>query len=129
MAQSRPALARRLTTQDASFLYAESRNSPLHMGSIGIFDNEFTLEELKRDIESRLHLLPRYAQKLRRVPFNLNHPGWQDDRDFDLENHLHHHRLPPDASETEMLAQMLRLNQKALDRTRPLWEMHLFTGL
>src|SRR5260370_20445789 len=99
------------------------------MRSIGIFENEFCLAELKREIESRLHLLPRYAQKLRLVHFNLNHPGWQDDRDFDLENHLHHHRLPPHASETDLLTQMLRVNQRALDRTRPLWEMYLFTGL
>jgi WS/DGAT/MGAT family acyltransferase len=129
MPHSRPALARRLTTQDASFLYAESRNAPLHIGSIGIFENELTLADLKRGIQSRLHLLPSYTQKLRLVPFNLNHPGWQDDRDFELDNHLHHHRLPPQASETELLTQTLRVNQKALDRTRPLWEMHLFTGL
>lgn len=128
-AQIQSSLASRLTPQDASFLYGESFHGPLHIGSLSWFDGEFDYESLLRQVETRLHLIPRYRQRLSFVPFNLNHASWEDDPSFRLENHIHAHRLPAGATEATLLRAAMDVHEPLLDRSRPLWEIHLFTGL
>lgn len=84
-------LSHRLTDQDASFIYAESRNGPLHVGSISLFEDEIAFADLLRHFERRLHLVPRYRQRLVPVPLNLDHATLEDDPDFKLENHVKFH--------------------------------------
>jgi WS/DGAT/MGAT family acyltransferase len=127
-AQAFSNLSSRLTPQDASFLYGESFHGPLHIGSISWFDGQLSYEDLKRWVDARLHLLPRYRQRLGFVPFNLNHAAWEDDPQFRIENHVHHHQLN-NAGEEEMLAAAMAAHEPLLDRSRPLWDVHLFTGL
>lgn len=122
-------LSHRLTSQDSSFIYAESRNGPLHIGSIAFFDDEIKYSELIRQYESKMHLVPRYRQRLVPVPFNLNHATFEDDPDFRVENHVKLHQLPVDASEAQLIEAVMAVFRKPLDRTRPLWEAHLFNGL
>src|ERR1017187_10782897 len=122
-------LSHRLTGQDASFIYGESRNGPLHIGSLSFFEDQITYPELIRHFESKLHLLPRYRQRLLPVPFNLNHATFEDDPDFKIENHVKFHQLPADTSEVQLIEAGLAVFRKPLDRTRPLWEVHLFNGL
>jgi diacylglycerol O-acyltransferase / wax synthase len=122
-------LRNRLTGQDASFIYGESRNGPLHIGSISFFDDEITYPELIRHFETKLHLVPRYRQRLVPVPFNLDHATLEDDPDFKMENHVKVHQLPADASEAQLIDAAMAVFRKPLDRKRPLWEVHLFNGL
>jgi diacylglycerol O-acyltransferase len=122
-------LSRRLTAQDASFLYAESRNGPTHIGSLLYFEGHIPFDDLVRHVQARLHLLPRYRQKLALVPFRLNHATWVDDPDFRLENHITRHVLPQDSTDAELMRAAMEINERGLDRSRPLWEMHSFEGL
>jgi diacylglycerol O-acyltransferase len=122
-------LAQRLTAQDASFLYSESFHGPMHIGSLSWFDGSIEYSDMLRQVETRLHLLPRYRQRLGFVPFNLNHALWEDDPAFRLENHVHHHRLPADCSDEDMIRVAMEAHEPALDRGRPLWGLHLLTGL
>jgi diacylglycerol O-acyltransferase len=121
-------LSHRLTSQDSSFIYGESRNGPLHVGSFSFFEDEITYPELIRHFESKLHLIPRYRQRLAPVPFNLNHATFEDDPDFKIENHVKLHQLPADTSEAQLIEAGLAIFRKPLDRKRPLWEVHLFNG-
>jgi diacylglycerol O-acyltransferase len=122
-------LAHRLTTQDASFLYGESQSAPLHIGSISVFEGEIPFDEMVKFVEGRLHLIPRYRQKLAFVPFNLAHATWEDDPDFKIESHLKQHQVPADSTIEQAIEAALRVHEPPLDRNRPLWEMHLFSGI
>jgi diacylglycerol O-acyltransferase len=122
-------LSHRLTGQDASFIYGESRNGPLHIGSISFFEDQISYPELIRHFESRLHLVPRYRQRLIPVPFNLDHATLEDDPDFTIENHVKVHQLPADSSEAQLIEAAMAVYRKPLDRNRPLWEVNLFNGL
>src|ERR1700730_13805402 len=119
-------LSRRLTAQDASFLYAESRNGPTHIGSILFFEGHIPFDDLLRHVERRLHLLPRYRQKLAEVPFRLNHATWEDDVDFQIENHVMRHVLPEGSTDEDLVRAVMDINERGLDRSRPLWEIHSF---
>jgi diacylglycerol O-acyltransferase len=119
----------RLSTQDATFIYAESDSGPLHIGSIGLFEGEIAFDALLRHIEDRIHLVPRYRQRLIEVPLNLAHAMMEDDPNFSVENHVFRHELAPGLSEAQALDEMMLVFEKPLDRARPLWEMHLYNGL
>lgn len=119
----------RLSTQDATFIYGESQNAPLHIGSILIFDGRIEFERFIRHIEERLHLVPRYRQRVTAVPFNLSHAMMEDDPAFRIENHVLRHVLPSDLSENEAIDEMMRHYEQPLDFKRPLWEMHSFENL
>lgn len=122
-------LRHRLTGQDASFIYGESRNGPLHIGSLSFFDDQITYPELIRHFKTKLHLVPRYRQRLVPVPFNLDHATLEDDPDFKIENHVKVHQLPADASKAQLIEAAMAVYRRPLDRNRPLWEVNLFNGL
>jgi diacylglycerol O-acyltransferase / wax synthase len=119
----------RLTTQDATFIYAETPDSPLHIGSILLFEGKIDFDDFVQHVESRLHLVPRYRQRLMRVPFNLGHAVLEDDPEFRIENHLIRHLLRPGMNQAEAIDEMLRHYEVPLDAKRPLWEMHSFENL
>ena len=121
-------LNHRLTGQDPTFIYGESHNGPLHIGSFSFFEDEITYPELMRHFESRLPLVPRYRQRLVPVPFNLDHATLEDDPDFKIENHVKFHQLPAETSEAQLVGSALAVFRKPLDRKRPLWEVNLFNG-
>jgi diacylglycerol O-acyltransferase len=121
--------SRRLSTQDASFLYNETPNGPLHVGLLQIFEGEIEFDRLLEHFERRIHLLPRYRQRLVFAPLNLAHATLEDDPEFKLRDHLKLHALPSGTSDSEMAKAAMRANEPALDRSRPLWELHLFQGL
>src|ERR1039457_1061124 len=121
-------LSHRLTGQDASFIYGESRNGPLHIGSLSFFEDQITYPELIRHFESKLHLLPRYRQRLVPVPFNLNHATFEDDPDFKIENHVKFHQLPGDSPKAQLTASARAIFRKPRDPPRPLGGAHLFNG-
>ena len=119
----------RLTTQDATFLYGESESAPLHFSGLATFEGSIDFAKLRDYMERRLPLLPRFRQRLVFVPFNLAHPALEDDPDFKITNHLFRHQLPEGSNEAVLHAAALRIFEPLMDRSRPLWEMHIFTGL
>ena len=127
----------RLTAQDATFLHLESPTTPMHVGSLGIFDGEpffddtgrFRIEDVRAVIGSRLHLVPRFRRKLMTVPFGQGRPVWVDDEDFDLAYHVRLTALPRPGSEEQLKTLLGRLQGHLLDRRRPLWEIWFVEGL
>jgi diacylglycerol O-acyltransferase / wax synthase len=119
----------RLSTQDATFIYGESQNGPLHIGSIGLFEGRVDFNGLLGHCEERMHLVPRYRQRIAEVPLNLAHAMMEDDPEFSLDNHVFGHELPEAMSEGDALSEMMRIYQKPLDRAHPLWELHAFQNL
>jgi WS/DGAT/MGAT family acyltransferase len=119
----------RLSTQDATFIYAENPNNPLHIGSILMFEGKIDFDDFVQHVESRLHLVPRYRQRLMQVPFNLGHAVLEDDPNFRIENHVIRHLLRPGMNQSEAIDEMLRHYEIPLDYKRPLWEMHSFENL
>lgn len=124
-----------LTGQDASFVYTETPRSPMHIGGIAIYDPselEGGIQRFKNIlgfIEDRLHLAKTFRRKLVNVPFNLDHPYWVEDKDFDLEFHLRHIRLPEPGDWRQLCIQAARLHARPLDLTKPLWEFTVVEGL
>ncbi len=129
MADKNPTRSYRLSTQDATFVYGETQNAPLHIGSILIFDGRIDFERFLRHIEERLHLVPRYRQRVAAVPLNLSHALMEDDPAFRIENHVLRHVLPSGLNENDALDEMMRHYEQPLDFKRPLWEMHSFENL
>src|SRR5208282_909901 len=119
-------LKHRLSALDSAFLYAETAENPLHIGSLAIFEGHVHFDQLLDWIRDRIHLLPRYRQRLATVPFNLACPTVEDDPDFRLENHVKRFVLRPSLSEEEMVTAALRAYHPMLDRSRPLWEVLSF---
>jgi diacylglycerol O-acyltransferase / wax synthase len=119
----------RLSTQDATFIYAESQSGPLHIGSIGIFEDRIDFDGLIAHIEERIHLVPRYRQRLAEVPFNVAHAMMEDDPKFAVANHCYRHELSDGTSEEEALAAIMSEFRVPLDRKRPLWELHSYENM
>ena len=121
--------AYRLSTQDATFIYGESNSGPLHIGSIGLFEGRVDFNGLLAHFEDRIHLVPRYRQRLMEVPFNVAHAMMEDDPDFSIDHHCFRHVLDDGLSEAEALEEMMRVFQVPLDRKHPLWELHAYENL
>src|ERR1700687_1487908 len=99
----------RLSTQDSTFIYGESKNGPLHIGSIGVFEGQVDFNGLLGHLEERIHLIPRYRQRLVEVPLNLAHGMMEDDPEFSIENHTIRHVLEDGLTEAEGIAEMMEL--------------------
>ncbi len=126
-----------LTPLDASFLAMESGHTPMHMGSIGIFEGAplhdargfLRLDEVRAEVESRLHLVPKLRKRVRLPLVGESAPVWVDDPDFDIAAHVHQAALPEPGDEAQLLDLCARLMSCPLDRSRPLWDIWLIDGL
>jgi WS/DGAT/MGAT family acyltransferase len=120
----------RLTSVDASFLTNESPTSHMHIGGVTVFEGPPpSYEDLLEHIESRLHLVPRYRQKLAVPPVETGRPFWVDDPQFHLGYHVRHSALPAPGDEDALRRMAARVFSQQLDRTKPLWELWLVEGL
>jgi WS/DGAT/MGAT family acyltransferase len=116
----------RLSAVDAGFLAQEKPNTHMHIGGLALFEGEPPgLEEFLAHIESRLHLVPRYRQKLATPPFETGRPLWVDDPTFNLAYHVRHTALPEPGGEDALLKMTARVFSQRLDRSKPLWELWL----
>lgn len=124
-----------LSGQDASFVYLETPHTPMHIGSVGIYDPATApggfvrFKDILRFIESRLGSARSFRQRLVRVPFDLDHPYWIEDPEFDLEYHVRHIALPKPGDWRQLAIQVARLHSRPLDLTKPLWEFTIIEGL
>ncbi|MCY4040465.1 MAG: WS/DGAT domain-containing protein [Gammaproteobacteria bacterium] len=119
----------RLSAQDASFLYTETASGPMNASGIVILEGEVPFDAIRNHIASRLHLVPRYRQRLALVPFNLGHPKWVDDPDFNLDKHVLQHRLPEGSTLEDAIEAAVKLNEPLLPRDRPLWRTYSLEGV
>jgi diacylglycerol O-acyltransferase / wax synthase len=127
---------RQLSGLDAGFLYIESEQAPMHVGSLTIYQRpegvrnfaEVVLEHIK----SRLHLAPIFHQRLALMPLDLGHPIWVEANDIDYDYHFRTHNIargkkPGTQAALETL--VAKLHESLLDRAQPLWQFHLIEGL
>ena len=120
----------RLSGLDASFLHLEDNAAHMHVASVMLFDGEPPpYGELIEAIERRLHLVPRYRQRLALVPFGQGRPKWVDDPHLNLRYHVRSTALPSPGSEDQLKALAGRVFSQQLDRDKPLWEIWLVEGL
>jgi WS/DGAT/MGAT family acyltransferase len=119
----------RLSESDASFLYTETASGPMHTAAIFVLEGELSHETVLEHFKARMHLVPRYRQKLAFVPFNLAHPKWVDDPEFKVENHVVRHSVAPDSTLEEAVDDLMVVNGKLLDRSRPLWLTYVVDGV
>ncbi|WP_252260353.1 WS/DGAT/MGAT family O-acyltransferase [Erythrobacter aurantius] len=126
---------RQLQGMDSSFVALESPNSPMHIGSVLIYNPATAPEGFVRFkdilgfIESRMQLSRTMRQRLVRVPFDLDYPYWIEDPNFDLEYHVRHVALPKPGDWRQLCIQAARIHARPLDLDRPPWEFTVVEGL
>ena len=124
----------KLSSVDGSFLYLETPETPMHVGSMAIFKlpegykGDF-FEEFKAQIQARLHLAPVLRWKLERTPLDIDNPSWVEDDQFDIDRHIFRASLaaPHDRATLERIVGWM--HAKLLNRARPLWEFYVFEGM
>ena len=124
-----PTLRRRMTSMDAAFLYFEKPTLPLHIGSISVLDGPLSKETLVGHMESRMHRIPRYRELAVFDSFNVGHPRWEDDPNFDVKRHIDEITLPKGSSYDDLMETISTIHGQMLPRDRPLWKIVLIHGL
>jgi diacylglycerol O-acyltransferase len=125
-------VADRLSSLDTSFLHLEDATTPMHVGSVMVFDapiGGFDYESLVTLISQRIAHVPRYRQRIKTVPGGLGNPVWVDDTNFDMSYHVRRSALPRPGSDEQLEELVARIQPRPLDRSRPLWEVYLVEGL
>ena len=120
----------RLTALDTSFLHLEDAASHMHVASVMLFEGSPPpYNDLLDAIERRLHLVPRYRQRLAFVPLAQGRPRWVDDPHLNLRYHVRATALPAPGDEDQLKELAGRVFSQQLDRDKPLWEIWLVDGL
>jgi diacylglycerol O-acyltransferase / wax synthase len=126
--------ARKLSAMDASFLYLETPEMPMHVGSMAIFrlpegyKGDF-FEDFKAMIASRLHIAPILKPRLEKAPLDIDHPSWVEDDQFDIDRHIFRASLPAPRDRATLERIVGWMHAKLLNRARPLWEFYVFEGM
>ncbi len=126
---------RQLQGMDTSFVALETRNSPMHIGSLLIYNPKTApggfvrFKDILAFYESRMQMSKTMRQRLVRVPFDLDYPYWIEDEEFDLEFHVRHVALPQPGDWRQLCIQAARIFSRPLDLTRPPWEFTVVEGL
>ena len=122
-----------LSGLDATFLYLETPEMPMHVGALHLFEQPAGTKgkfvtALRKHIESRLPITPVLRRRLWWMPLNLANPAWVDAVP-DMKQHVVEVQLPKGAGLPELEAAVSRLHPVLLDRKKPLWKFHVFEGL
>jgi len=126
----------RLSGLDQSFLHFETPSTYMHVALTAVFEcgslarpgDGIDIKRIRRYVASRLHLLPRYRQRLAYIPL-VQDPVWIDDDAFDLDYHVRHTHVPRPGTERQLQTLCARILERPLDRTKPLWETWFIEGL
>ena len=126
--------ARKLSSMDASFLYLETPEMPMHVGSMAIFrlPEDYSgnfFEDFKAMIASRLHVAPILKSRLEKAPLDIDHPSWVEDDQFDIDRHIFRGSLPAPYDRATLERIVGWMHAKLLNRARPLWEFYVFEGM
>jgi diacylglycerol O-acyltransferase / wax synthase len=120
----------RMSALDASFFFAESENTPMHVGSVAVFEGPApSYGDVVRLLLSKMPLVPRYRQRVRPVPMQLGRPLWADDPHFQILYHVRHTAVPSPGSDEQLRNLAGRVLGQRLDMAKPLWELWLVEGL
>ena len=114
---------------DAAFLYAETPNSPMNIGSVLVIEGSLGFDTFRSIVHSRLHQAPRLRQRLMYVPMSIDYPYWVDDPNFDLDLHINHIALPKPGDWKSLRKVASDIFSQHLDQTRPLWSITFVEGL
>ena len=125
---------KQLSGLDAGFLYMETPTTFGHVSSLSIYRRPRTkgfdpYQLFRSHLEARLPELEPFRRRLVEVPFQLDHPWWIEDPDFDLDFHVRHIAVPPPGGDAELADLVGRSIGRPLDRSRPLWEAYVIEGL
>ena len=122
---------KRMPGVDAGFLYMETPTLHMHTLKITVLEpgTDLDFEYVSGEVLARLHLLPPFRQRVQPVPFRLHHPVWLADREIDFRRHVFHHRVPAPGTMVELDAVIGEIAGTPLERSRPLWELHVCDGL
>jgi diacylglycerol O-acyltransferase len=123
-----------LSALDATFLHLETPEMPMHVGALHMLElpahqHGDYIDAVKRHIAERMHLATVFSKKLALMPFDIANPVWVDDDDVDLDYHIRQVSLPRPGTQAQLEAYVGRLHSSLLDRSRPLWEFYVFSGL
>lgn len=126
---------RQLSENDAAYIYSDSAHANSNVTLLHIYDQSTApggvvrFKQILAHVESRLNLLPKFREKIHRVPLDLDYPYWVEDDHFNLEYHVRHIALPKPGDWRQFCIQSSRIHARPLDLQRPLWEMYVIEGL
>lgn len=126
---------KQLSATDASFLYMETPNAPLHISTLAIYDpstapgGKVRFKEIINNYNRKIRGISAMTEHLVEVPMQLDHPYWVDNGSFDPEFHIRHIALPKPGDWRQLCILISRLHSRHLDRNRPLWEVWVIEGL
>lgn len=125
---------KKLSPLDAAWLYVDSNDTPMHVGSLTIFSLPKTasgdfLQKLFTHLRGSRSFAAPFNLKLRSAKLKSVMPGWVEDRRIDLDYHLRHSALPKPGGERELGQLIQRLHSHPMDFNRPLWECTVIEGL
>ena len=118
-----------ISGQDATFLYAESPNSPMHIATLTIVEGSLEFKDFKAIVASKLHMIPKFRKRLLNVPMNLDYPYWVDDPNFDIDLHMNRLKLPDPSNWKTLRDLTSSIFSNPLDLRRPLWSISFIEGL
>ena len=120
----------RLSVLDELFLHLEGPDTHMHVGGVAVFEGPTpSWAEMLAGVESRLHLVPRFRQKLLTIPYGLGRPVWVERPHFNLSHHLRQTSLEQPGDEAALKELVAQIMSQQLDRAKPLWEMWLVEGV
>src|SRR3954466_15600991 len=119
-----------MSSTDAGFFYGESEDTPMHVGSVAVFEGPApSYGDLVRLLVGKLPQVPRYRQRVRAVPMQLARPLWVDDEHFQILYHVRHTAVPRPGSAEQLRNLAGRVLGHRLDLSKPLWEVWLVERL
>jgi diacylglycerol O-acyltransferase len=124
-----PALSRRLSGVDAAFIYLERKEIPLGVAAVCVFGRAIPFRAFVRNMDARMRLLPRCRQVVVAPPYDAGYPTWEDDPHFDIRRHIHQVHLEAPGGQAELEALSGRILSQLLDRSMPLWDIHVVDRL
>jgi diacylglycerol O-acyltransferase len=124
----------RLSALDAAFLYLETPETPMNIGSLTTFapsaaSSDAIFESFREHTLARLELLPSYRRRPQMTPLGIDHPVWVDEKELDLDYHIRRRALPRPGTMEQLRSLVAELHMVLLDRERPLWQYYVIEGL
>jgi diacylglycerol O-acyltransferase len=124
----------RLSALDAAFLYLETPETPMNIGSLTIFapsaaSPDTIFQSFREHTLARLDLLPSYRRRPLMTPLGIDHPVWIDEKELDLDYHIRRRALPRPGTMEQLRSLVADLHTVLLDRERPLWQYYVIEGL
>jgi diacylglycerol O-acyltransferase / wax synthase len=125
---------RTLSGLDASFLYLETPEQPMHVASLCLYEvpvkqRRSFVNAVRAHLAKRIHLAPLFSNVLAYAPYDLGHPHWEPANDIDFDHHVRHVTIAKPGTMRQLEAAVAKEHATLMDRARPLWQFIVFDGL